>query len=374
MKTIKIEGWQSVEDLEMQLGPAAQMLREGSLVAFPTETVYGLGANALIPEAVLAVYQSKGRPSDNPMILHVSTVDDIRDITSQWTELAAKLAEAFMPGPFTLILKKGEAVSSAVSGGLETVAVRIPNHPIARTLIRLAGVPVAAPSANRSGRPSPTRAEHVRADFGNGIACLVDGGATRFGLESTVLDVSDEDAPQILRPGSITYEMIAEFLEKNWSFESSTWRETLKGEAGIAEQDKITDQRFVARSPGMKYRHYAPDAKLYIIEGDLKTAREKILTEQPGAKVFFFVSQEAAEELSLSSAVEKKIFGSRHNPDLAAHDLYAALRDFDAAGADVIVAEALPQSQVGSAYMNRLMKAADVLVQSNQVTELKRSD
>ena len=228
------------------LQPAALILRQGGLVAFPTETVYGLGANALNPEAVARIFCVKGRPGDNPLIVHISGIDGLSPLVSRIPPLANKLFQAFSPGPLTLILPKSSRVPDLVTAGLDTVAIRIPAHPVARRLIELAGVPIAAPSANRSGRPSPTQAWHVAADLDGQIPLIIEAGSSQFGLESTVLDVTG-DIPVILRPGAITASQIREIA------------------GDVTEESRaFASGAGAPRSPGMKYRHYAPRAQVII--------------------------------------------------------------------------------------------------------------
>ena len=248
MQTINPESFRD-EELE----EACRILQKGGLVAFPTETVYGLGGDAMYSEASAKIYAAKGRPSDNPLIVHIADMDALEDIAQSVPEAAVKLADHFWPGPLTMIFPKKEAVPKSTTGGLETVAVRMPSHPVARALIRESGVYIAAPSANTSGRPSPTKAEHVKEDLDGRIDMILDGGAVGIGLESTIVDLST-GVPTILRPGYITGEMLEDVLGE------------VQVDPAILSQKM--NPNIVAKAPGMKYRHYAPKGQMTIIEGD----------------------------------------------------------------------------------------------------------
>ncbi len=318
---------------------AAAILREGGLVAFPTETVYGLGADALDARAVKKIFTAKGRPSDNPLIVHVDSIRQARQL-AYVTKRAEKLMKKFWPGPLTLVLKKKKGVPSVVTSGLSTVAIRMPSHPVARALIRMAKVPIAAPSANRAGRPSPTRAEHVRHDLNRRIDLILDGGSTHVGLESTVVDMTGLQ-PVILRPGKITAATIARILRQPTS-------------AG--------KNRSRPRSPGMKYRHYAPEAQLILVEGPCDRARKTIRrlyreTTATGKRTAWidFLNPEPpkpATDLGRTlPAVAKKLF--------------AALRDMDNEGVDVIFIRGVAERGIGAALMNRLRKAAARIIDAD---------
>ena len=329
--------------------PAADALRAGRLVAFPTETVYGLGANALDPAAVAAIYKVKGRPGDNPLIVHIASLADLSALASSIPPMAKRLFQVFAPGPLTLVLPKSPAVPDLVTAGLRTVAVRIPSHPVARRLIELAGVPVAAPSANRSGRPSPTRSWHVEADLSGRIPFIIDAGESAFGLESTVVDVTG-DLPAILRPGSITARQISEV--------------TGLSVTGEAESDLSADH--APRAPGMKYRHYAPRARVLVAEGDDPAQRAAEATRlaaglrAPDLRVSFFGCNQFLRNIPMTQDADCQIVSYGEAPDAAAAGmtLFDALRRLDLTGAAVIVAEGLPDDGVGLAYMNRLRKAS----------------
>jgi L-threonylcarbamoyladenylate synthase len=310
------------------LREAAWALRDGKLVVFPTETVYGLGANALDDEAVRRIYEAKGRPSDNPLIVHVATLEQAQRLTSHWPEAATALASRFWPGPLTLVLPKAPEVPKLVTAGLDSVALRIPSHPVAVALLREAGVPVAAPSANRAGNPSPTRVADAIADLGQQVTMYIDGGATDWGLESTVVSLMDR-RPVILRVGAIPEEAIEEVVGR-------------LGKAG----------RGPARSPGMKYRHYAPKATLHLASRSRLAKRFKAL-QAAGLRVAAIVSK----EMELSGP-DVRVPGSRDDGAAWARVLFATLRDLDAEGYDAIVVEEIPEEGLGAAVMERLRKAA----------------
>ncbi|WP_038087518.1 L-threonylcarbamoyladenylate synthase [Tumebacillus flagellatus] len=330
------------EDLER----AAQLLREGQTVAFPTETVYGLGANALNPEAVKKIYEAKGRPSDNPLIVHIARLEDISQLVTHIPEKAKLCMERFWPGPLTLILPCTDRVPSAVTAGLDTVGIRMPDHETALQLIALAGIPLAAPSANSSGRPSPTTAAHVLEDLSGRIAGVVDGGAAGVGVESTVLDVTG-DKPMILRPGGITREMLQELL----------------GPVGI--DPALSDAGIAPKSPGVKYTHYAPKGTMFLIEGEHDV--DKIVelaraARHDGKKVGILAAAEDADAFrSVFSEEEGAVIleaGSRHDLSTVASRLYDAIRTFDHHGVELIYAQTYSEEGVGLAVMNRLRKAA----------------
>ena len=350
-KVIEIESPQKPRDEELLEG--ARILREGGLVAFPTETVYGLGANALDEEAARKIYEAKGRPSDNPLIAHVSAMEEVYPLVSQVSEKAKKLMDAFWPGPMTLIFPKSDLVPYGTTGGLDTVAVRMPSDPVANRLIALAGVPVAAPSANTSGRPSPTTAQHVLQDMDGRIDMIIDGGPVGIGVESTIVDVSVE-TPTVLRPGAITMEMLEEVL----------------GEVQIDPAilgPVSADLR--PKAPGMKYKHYAPKADLTLVEpedGDMEspdslermTEKVRQLAEEKlaeGFRVGIICTDESRQ--TYPKGLVRSI-GSRTRRETVAHNLYALLREFDDLKGDYIFSESFPEFHLGQAIMNRLSKAA----------------
>ena len=326
------------------LAEAAAVLREGGLVAFPTETVYGLGANALDETAARRIYEAKGRPSDNPLIAHIADFEALAPLTAEIPEAGRKLAEAFWPGPLTMVFKKSGVVPHGTTGGLETVAVRMPSDPVARELIRLAGVPIAAPSANTSGRPSPTRAEHVLQDMDGKIEMIVDGGPVGIGVESTIVDVTEE-IPTLLRPGAVTMEMLRSVL----------------GETAV--DPAITGPMradIKPKAPGMKYRHYAPKADLTLVEGETDAVVSRInalAAEKLGAgqRVGIICTEETKDRYP--AGILKSI-GMRANEATVAHNLYAVLREFDDLEVDCIFSESFQTDDLGQAIMNRLNKAA----------------
>ncbi len=321
------------------LAQAAAVLRHGGLVAFPTETVYGLGANGLDPEAVAGIFAAKGRPADNPLILHIADRREVGKLARQVPANARVLMETYWPGPLTLVLDRTKAVPDAVTGGLDTVAVRLPDSVVARELIRLAGVPLAAPSANTSGRPSPTTAQDVLADLDGKINMVIDSGPCDIGVESTVVDCTTP-VPTLLRPGGITLEMLIETL-------------------GEVEVDPGLGGNAVPRSPGMKYTHYAPAAPLILLEGEAPAqaavlAAEIRKAQAEGKRVGAVIAAETA----VPSGVAAAVYGSRYSPEEIAANLYNALRYFDSEPVDIIFAEGTEETGLGLAVMNRLRKAA----------------
>jgi Sua5/YciO/YrdC/YwlC family protein len=330
-----------------QLEEAAALLSEGELVAFPTETVYGLGADARNTKAVEGIFQAKGRPSDNPLIVHIADERQLDELVLPYPELAGRLMKKLWPGPLTIVLPvRPEAVSPLVTAGLSTVGIRMPDHPAALALIRQAGCPVAAPSANRSGRPSPTLAEHVLEDLDGKISGVVDGGATGVGLESTVIELPDSDTIRILRPGGITAEQL-----QNAAPEAAV-------DAPAAAKSDIAE---APRSPGMKYTHYAPQGDLAIVQGDDSSEVARYIQEQVNAAKASHLKTGILtfdERASVYDADLMLTYGSELHLEQAAHRLYAALRRFDAEGVQLIWAEGCSEEGIGLALMNRLAKAA----------------
>lgn len=337
------------EDNKECLENAGEILRSGGLVAFPTETVYGLGGDALNPSSSTKIYAAKGRPSDNPLIVHICKFEDIYRIVADTPESrrmlkkAEKLAHAFWPGPLTMILPKSDEVPYETTGGLSTVAVRMPDHKTALALIEKGGGYIAAPSANTSGRPSPTLAKHVKEDMDGRIDMIVDGGEVGIGIESTIVDLTVEPA-QILRPGYITAAMISQIIGK------VDMDVTILSDAGGQ----------APRAPGMKYRHYAPKGELTIVSGKqedvvkyinqaLKKARES------GLKTGVIATDETKERYEADLV---KTTGSRQDEAAVAKSLYGILRDFDEEGMQVMYSESFPLDGIGQAIMNRLLKAA----------------
>ena len=331
-------------NMDMQvIQEAGAILRRGGLVAFPTETVYGLGADALDEEAAKKTYAAKGRPSDNPLIVHIAEVDALKKIATNIPKATEDLAQRFWPGPLTMIFEKSEVVPYGTTGGLDTVAVRMPSDLVARELILVAGGYVSAPSANTSGRPSPTTAEHVREDLAGKIDMILDGGSVEIGLESTILDMTVEP-PMILRPGAVTIDMLEEVI----------------GDVSVDKTLLGSESQTPPKAPGMKYRHYAPKAKLTIVEGNI---REEVLAirqlayeaVRSGKRVGVIATNET--QSYYSNGVVKNI-GSRENEKTIARNLYAVLRDFDAEEVDEIYSESFALQGIGNAIMNRLEKAA----------------
>ena len=402
-KRVMIEDRNHIKDEE--LGEAAGILRSGGLVAFPTETVYGLGGNALDEDAAGKIYAAKGRPSDNPLIAHVSCMEEVAPLVKEIPEAGRKLMEAFWPGPLTMIFPKSDKVPYGTTGGLDTVAIRMPDDPVANRLIALAGVPVAAPSANTSGRPSPTTADHVWQDMNGRIEMIIDGGPVGIGVESTIVDVSSA-IPSVLRPGAITMEMLAEVL----------------GEVSVDPAilgPLSADVR--PKAPGMKYKHYAPKADLTLVEpgtgadresgaeqvtgAEQKTGAEQVtgaeqkngagqktgaeqktgadrntgadpetgLDETQLQAMICKVRELSREKIEAGYKVgvictdesrgcytdgEVRSIGARKSQASVAHNLYALLREFDDLGVDYIFSESFPKDHLGQAIMNRLSKAA----------------
>ena len=341
-RIVKIKDKAAVRDEELL--EAAEVLRNGGLVAFPTETVYGLGGNALDERAAEKIYAAKGRPSDNPLIAHISCMEELSGLVREIPEAGKKLAAAYWPGPLTMIFPKKENVPYETTGGLNTVAVRMPSDPVASRLIRLAGVPVAAPSANTSGRPSPTRAEHVIEDLNGKIDMIIDGGQVGIGVESTIVDVSGP-APVLLRPGAVTMEML----------------ETVLGHVEVDPAISGPVSKDVRpKAPGMKYRHYAPKADMTLVEGEMERVIQYINEEtrkarQAGKTVGIICTEESRGRYPEGIL---EVIGSREHEETVAHNLFAVLRDFDRREVDCIFSESFSRDQLGQAIMNRLCKAA----------------
>jgi L-threonylcarbamoyladenylate synthase len=324
---------------------AAAIIRAGGLVAFPTETVYGLGADALNADAVLALFKAKERPLDNPPIVHIADDKTVYKLAEEISAKAEQLMHQFWPGPLTLVFKKYQDVPDVTTAGLDTVAVRMPKHPVALALIRESGCPIAAPSANLAGKPSPTNAKHVLDDLNGRIDAILDGGSVHIGVESTVLDVS-VDPPMLLRPGGVALEALRKAV----------------GEVNlhpfITADKPLSVEK--ARSPGMLHRHYAPKAQMVLVEGIVPAVMGKIkeLTNAcwtDGARVGVLATDETA--WAYEADVVKSL-GTRRNLDLMAKNLFRLLREFDAENVDVIIAEGVPTEGIGLAVMNRLRKAS----------------
>lgn len=324
---------------------AAKCLRQGGLVAFPTETVYGLGGNALEEEAAKKIYAAKGRPSDNPLIIHIAEVSALEELAREIPEVALRLAERFWPGPLTMILPKSEKVPMGTTGGLDTVAIRMPDHPVALELIRTSGLYLAAPSANTSGRPSPTLAEHVAEDLSGKIDMILDGGMVQVGLESTILDLT-EAVPVILRPGCISKAMLEQVVGQ------------VAIDPAILSAHAMTNAK--PKAPGMKYKHYAPKAQLTIFKGKQASVvtyiqRQVEQLEKEGLTVGILATEETK---SFYTTGIVRVIGSRQEAGSIARGLFASLREFDHLQVDVILAESFEEDAMGEAIMNRMNKAA----------------
>lgn len=325
---------------------AAKWVQKKELVAFPTETVYGLGANGLEPEASKKIYAAKGRPSDNPLILHISSVEEIEPLVCEIPEAAKKAMSAFWPGPMTIILKKSPIVPLETTGGLDTVAIRMPDHPVALAFIQACGCPIAAPSANTSGRPSPTKAEHVWEDMDGKIPCILDGGAVGIGIESTIVDFTGE-APMILRPGFITPQMLEAVIGTTVGIDPAVLNSTKAKE-------------FVPKAPGMKYKHYAPKANMVLVSGEegkvISYINERIAQEhEKGVRVGVIATDETKD---CYDADEVLSIGTQASDDTIAFHLYDVLRAFDHKEVSVIYSQVFETGKNGFAIMNRLTKAA----------------
>lgn len=318
----------------------AKLLREGNTVIFPTETVYGLGANALDENAVKKIYEAKGRPSDNPLIVHICDKNEVYKLAKNVTEKTKKVMDMFWPGPITIVLYKKDIVPKVTSGGLNTVAIRMPSHKIAQAIIREAGVPIAAPSANISGRPSPTKGIHVKEEMDGRVSGIILGGDCNFGLESTVLDMTEE-TPMILRPGSITKEEL----------------EKLIGEVNLDPSLEKKEDNKKAKAPGMKYTHYSPNAKVYIVCGE---------DDDVAKKINDLVKENTNNNLKTGVMCLNKnkdkydglVIGLGENLDEVASNLFSTLIEMDNKNIDIIYSENFPNIGVGRAIMNRLLKSA----------------
>lgn len=322
---------------------AGNILKNGGLVAFPTETVYGLGADALNEKAAEKIYAAKGRPSDNPLIIHITNMHDLEKIVDIIPEVAVTVAEKYWPGPLTMIFEKSDAVPYGTTGGLDTVAVRMPDHEVARAVIDAGGGFIAAPSANTSGRPSPTKAQHVEEDLSGKIDMIVDGGDVEIGVESTILDMT-VTPPMILRPGAITKEMLTELI----------------GEVTVDKALISANSEEAPKAPGMKYRHYAPKADLSVVEGPMALvipAINQMASQRvsQGYKVGIIGTEETMDKYQYGIV---KSIGTREDESTIANHLYAILREFDTEEVDYIYSESFATGGIGSAIMNRLLKAA----------------
>ncbi|MEM3356271.1 MAG: L-threonylcarbamoyladenylate synthase [Candidatus Bathyarchaeia archaeon] len=328
-----------------KIAVAANLIKKGGLVAFPTETVYGLGADALNSKAVLALFEAKNRPLDNPPIIHVGDAKEVHKLARHVPSKAEKLMATFWPGPLTLIFKRSEIVPEVTVAGLDTIAIRMPKHKVALALLRKSGCPIAAPSANLAGKPSPTTAKHVLDDLDGRIDAILDAGPTSIGVESTVLDMTTEP-PQILRPGGTPYEVLREVL-------------------GVVElhpvavaDSEVSVER--VRSPGLKHKHYAPNADVVVVEGEISAIKRKVgeLAEaykRDGKRVGVLATDET---LGCYKADVVKSLGSRKDLAAIAKNLFRLLREFDSENVEVVIAEGVPLEGLGLAVMNRLRKAS----------------
>lgn len=365
------------------ISEAAEILKGGGLVAFPTETVYGLGGNGLDKEAAKKIYAAKGRPSDNPLILHVSSIEEVYPLVKALPEKAKKLMEAFWPGPLTLVLPKSDIVPKESTGGLETVALRSPENALTLDLIRACGFPIAGPSANLSGRPSPTEASHVFEDLGGRIEGILEDGAVGIGVESTIVDLS-ENCPTLLRPGAITIEDLEEVLGEKLAIDP-----TLLG--------KSMAEGFTPKAPGMKYRHYAPKAEMILFkkkeEDETRSGQEEIakfilsygekelsdcpekevkksvakailsygekeLSVSPEKRIWILCGEDTADLYQGDGRFTIQVLGRREEPLSMTHNLFRLLRKADEEGVELILGECYSEEGVGFALMNRLKKAA----------------
>ncbi|MBM7571272.1 L-threonylcarbamoyladenylate synthase [Aquibacillus albus] len=331
----------NTQENQIAIQEAAELIRQQEVIAFPTETVYGLGANATNHQAVAKIFEAKGRPSDNPLIVHVANREQMKPYVAAVPPLADKLIHAFMPGPLTVILPSNGTIANNVTAGLSTVAFRIPDHPVAKQLLESCQLPLAAPSANRSGKPSPTKASHVYDDLYGKIAGILDGGTTGVGLESTVVDCTGE-IPIVLRPGGITKEQLEQVV------------------GNVMLDPALAEQHDKPKAPGMKYTHYEPEAPLWLIRGTADFFQSTVdRIEREGKKVAVMCSEQLAASLQ---ADQIKVIGSQHDLTQIAVHLYDALRSFKKTDVDIILCESFPQTGVGEAIMNRLTKAASVVV------------
>lgn len=324
------------------LEKAAGILQRGGLVAFPTETVYGLGANGLDADACRRIYEAKGRPSDNPLILHIGHISQLKGIVSEITENAQRIMDAFWPGPLTLIFKKKAVVPDSVSGGLDTVGVRFPSNEIARRLINLSGLPIAAPSANTSGKPSPTRAEHVLHDMDGKIDMIIDGGSCDVGLESTIVDATG-DVPVILRPGAITKEMLEEVVGEV-HLDAAVYKQLSSGEK--------------PKAPGMKYKHYSPDADVLLVTGKTEDVIKKINSLAAENNKNGLKTGVLCREENVNKYTADVVLSAGEDIETAGARLFDILREFDLLKTDKVYSEVFDEAGEGLAVMNRLKKAA----------------
>lgn len=322
---------------DKELEEAARLLRDGKLVIFPTETVYGVGANALLPDSVDAIFKAKGRANDNPLIVHISDFDDLKNIIEEPNKIEKQLMDAFMPGPFTLILRKKACIPENVSAGLPSVGIRMPSDPIAHALIKKASIPVAAPSANLSSRPSGTKVEDIKEEFNGKVAAIINGGETQIGLESTVVKVINH-IPTILRPGKVTPEDIKDVI-------------------GIVQIDEHIFKKATGpvESPGMKYKHYAPSSKCLLVYSDDEDMQIKLVNDNIVPNTIVIGFKEHQDKIHCDQYF---VHGSIHNLDEISHSIFSLLRKVDKLHPDFIIIEGVKKEGLGLAIMNRLIRSA----------------
>ena len=329
----------NIEDRLIQ--EAADIIKDGGLVAFPTETVYGLGANGLDEVAVSKIFKAKGRPQDNPLILHIHSMEGIKDLVTEIPDLSIRVMEEFWPGPLTILFKRSSKVPDIITAGLDTVALRMPKNDIALGIIRASNCPIAAPSANTSGRPSPTSSDHVIQDLMGKADMIIDGGTTGIGLESTVLDLSG-DIAMILRPGGVTLEDLRRVIPN------------------VVEDSSIIKSNMIPKSPGQKYRHYAPNAEMIVfsvsVENMVANIIEKTGEYMDKGKTVGIMATDETKNLYKDGLIIS--LGSRDNKESIAHNLFKTIRLFDEANVDIILGEGVDLPDLGMAIMNRMMKAA----------------
>jgi L-threonylcarbamoyladenylate synthase len=329
----------------IKIQTAADILKQGGLVAFPTETVYGLGADALNTKAILSLFEAKKRPLDNPAIIHIANIDDVHPLVSEVSEKAQILMQKFWPGPLTLLFKRSEKVPAVSVAGLDTIAVRMPQHKVALSLIRKACRPIAAPSANLAGKPSPTTASHVYIDLNGRIDAILDAGPTHIGVESTVIDLS-QDPPMLLRPGGTSFEALKNVISD------------LRLHPFVEAEKELPSEK--VRSPGMRHKHYAPNATVILVEGNVNSVVIKIIElaetlRTKGNCVGILATEET--KTRYQNAVIKSL-GSRFNLPSIAKNLFGSLREVDVEGVDIVLVESVPSEGLGLAIMNRLRKAS----------------
>lgn len=339
-KILKIDRYNPEKE---KINMAAEIIKQGGTVAFPTETVYGLGANALNEEAIAKIFTAKGRPQDNPLIVHIADIEQLYGLVESVPERALDLMDRFWPGPLTIIFNRSSKVPDRITGGLSTVAIRMPQHKIALELIKAAALPIAAPSANTSGRPSPTDSCHVIEDLMGKIDMIIDGGSTGIGVESTVLDISSE-IPVILRPGGVTKEDLLTIFPR------------VEFDPALEQNSEI----LIPKSPGQKYRHYSPKAKMIIVKGELKDTTDEInkLAEKytkDGMRVGIMATEQTKESYNADNVL---VVGDRERLITISMNLFKTLREFDKLNVDIILAEAINEDGLGKAIMNRMRKAA----------------